>query len=98
MIRVDEQAIDDVLVIPGVKVVDTKLNVNGLNWLLETCTKLKKLNLLCHSNAEDITTEVEKEQIRTVVAEKSFKQSFGVSFESDFCSHRIKVKLGQQLV
>lgn len=62
--------------------VDTKLNVNGLALLLKTCTKLKYFHFDGYSSAEDITTGVEKDQIRKVVAFKSFRQLFEVTFQS----------------
>lgn len=36
------------------------------------------------SNTENITTEVEKEQIRKVVADKSFRQLYSITFKSEF--------------
>lgn len=58
--------------------VNAKFNVTGLILLLKTCTKLKRFRFRCWSNAEDITTKDEKEQIRIVVADKSSSLSFVV--------------------
>lgn len=81
----------------GKNELDTKIHVNGLILLLNTCTKLKSVRVKCSLNAEDIA-EVEKDQIRKAVANKSFRQSFVVTFKSCCGYHTITVGLGQQSV
>lgn len=75
----------------GIEVDGTKLNVNGITLLLKTCTKLKYMEFSCDSNGVDITTELEKEQIRKVVADKSFRQFVKVTFKCN----EIAVEPGQ---
>lgn len=78
-------------------VTPVKLNVNGLTLLLETCTKLKYFKLCYHSNGENITKD-EKEQIRNLMADRSFRQSYEVKFTSGSNYHKIVVKLGHRVL
>lgn len=67
------------------------LNANGIYLLLKRCTKLKYFRFDCNSNVADITTKDEKEQIRKLVAHKSFRQLFSAEFKPS----GITVALGQ---
>lgn len=76
------------------KFVNKKLNVDGLTFLLKTCTKLKYFHFVWWSDAEIFATQVEKEPIRRVVANKSYRQMFVVIYRwSGNLLQSIKVKL-----
>lgn len=69
--------------VPGMRdiaMANSNNDIIGLCLVLRNCTKLKYFRFSCKSRANDITTEGEKEQIRSIVANKSSRQLFVVTF------------------